>query len=192
MKKIITLGIVALMILSMVGCVNTGEIAKGKDIEELENTIEELESTIDEQNKKHYSYDTLQQLYIDLEENMKLDEANELISKHSPEIDTIGAERVANLKADGSSTYILVAFSKYIDLGEGYYDIHKVVNGDYIRFGVKMNDVGQLYIYNIEYTNYAKDVWCEKYELGVCDDGAWVYDYEFNSAEEQINYIIDK
>ena len=75
---------------------------------------------------------------------------------------------------------------------KGYYDIHKVVNGDYIRFGVKMNDVGQLYIYNIHYTNYAKDVWCEKYELGVCDDGAWVYDYEFNNAKDQINYIIDK
>ena len=186
MKKIITLGTVALIVLSMVGCNK-----EQQEVEELNNTIEELESTIDEQNEKHYSYDTLQQLYIDLEENMKLDEANELISKHSPEIDTIGAERVANLKADGSSTYILVAFSKYIR-AEGYYDINKVVNGDYIRFGVKMNDVGQLYIYNIEYTNYAKDVWCEKYELGVCDDGAWVYDYEFNNAEEQINYIIDK
>lgn len=184
MKKIITLGVVALVILSMVGCVNTGEIAKGKDIEELENTIERLESTIEEQNKKHYKYDELQQIYIDMEEDMKLDDLNNLISKYSPEIGTV-------VSAGDDRTVILIAFSKYIQ-DEGYSLENRIANGDYIRLIVEKDNVGQSVVHNITYNEFKHDITCEKYDLSLYDKDNINLWTNMNSSEEQMNYIIDK
>lgn len=194
-KKLISLLASSVIVLLMIGCSNKEE----KDIDELNKTIDELMASNDEKDKeiaelkeqvndKKYEYDSLQQLYMDLEVGMKLDDANDLITKYD-DIDT-------NVRKDPRDYIVVtVGFSRYM---KEMNDIKYVENGDSITIRAEEDSVGQLKIYYIDYHNYAKDMWCENedyhkdYRVYYDDEYGYSQCERMDNTEEQINYIIDK
>lgn len=186
----------------MVGCSNKEE----KDIDELNKTIDELVTSNNEKDKeiaelkdKEYKYDSLQQLYLTIEDGMKLDEVGELVRQYEDVDTTITGDDIDRLEADDRALRAQIGFTRYMnekDEGE-FGKIKYIVNGDYVEFLITRDNVGQLKVSDISYHNYSKDVWCQKRTEGtlgmpVCDTdyvNMWLYK---NSTEEQINYIIDK